>query len=246
MRQFYPSLLRAGMGKSGRCAVLLSLTPTVEVTIDRECVRWIRSFSGPELGAGNRAQAEYVPTVVIGGGQASDRRSATTCSAQASGSSSWRRIRGSATPGASVGTRCGCSRRRSTRAPPGWPIRTKVLPDPETRWRGLPRELCPAPAPPVRPACGPTGWRASRRRLRAAHLRRDLFADRVVLATGGYLDPYVPTFADELIPRSASLHLGPVPQSEPVRRRRGAACRSRQLWRGDCAGCCQVGSSGPG
>jgi putative flavoprotein involved in K+ transport len=34
----------------------------------------------------------------------------------------------------------------------------------------------------------------------------DIFADRVVIATGGYLDPYVPTLAAELDPSISQLH----------------------------------------
>ena len=157
----------------------------------------------PELGA-ETAPAEYVPTVVIGGGQAglvigyhlqqAGQRFVILEANQRIGDSwrkRWDSLRLFSPP--------------KYASLPGWPIQTKTWPTRDEMADYLENYARHFDLP-VR-----TGLRTERLARHGdgfvLHTSAgDVFADRVVVATGGYLDPYVPTFAAELDPAIRQLH----------------------------------------
>jgi putative flavoprotein involved in K+ transport len=160
-------------------------------------------FSGPELGT-ETTPAEYVPTVVIGGGQAG---LVIGYHLQRAGE---RFVILEANPRVGDSWRKRWDSLRLFSLPkyaslPGWPIQTTVPPTKDEMADYL-ESYVRHFSLPVR-----TGVRTQRLARHGdgfvVHTSAgDLFADRVVLATGGYLDPYVPTFADELAPDIRQLH----------------------------------------
>jgi putative flavoprotein involved in K+ transport len=159
--------------------------------------------ASPELSA-ETTSAEYVPTVVIGGGQAGlvigyhlarAGQRFVILEANPRVGDSWRQrwdsLRLFSPP--------------KYASLPGWPIQTKVCPTRDEMADYL-EAYARHFALPVR-----TGVRTNRLARHGdgfvLHTSAgDLFADRVVVAAGGYLDPYIPTFANELDASIRQLH----------------------------------------
>jgi len=160
-------------------------------------------FDRPELDA-ETTPAEYVPTVVIGGGQAG---LVIGYHLQRAGE---RFVILEANPRVGDTWRKRWDSLRLFSLPkyaslPGWPIQTKVPPTKDEMADYL-ESYARHFSLPVR-----TGVRTQRLARHGdgfvLHTSAgDLFADHVVLATGGYVEPYVPTFADELDPDIRQLH----------------------------------------
>ena len=160
-------------------------------------------FSRLELGD-EATPAEYVPTVVIGGGQAG---LVIGYHLQRAGE---RFVILEANPRVGDSWRKRWDSLRLFSLPkyaslPGWPIQTKRPPTKDEMADYLESYVRHFDLP-VR-----TGVRTERVARHGdgfvLHTSAgDLFADHVVIATGGYLDPYVPTLAAELDPAIRQLH----------------------------------------
>jgi len=160
-------------------------------------------FSGSELGA-EATPAEYVPTVVIGGGQAGlvigyhlqrAGEQFVILEANQRVGNSWRQRWDS--------LRLFSFPRYANL--PGWRMRQAGFPT-KNEMADYLEAYAEHFALPVR-----TGVRSERLARHGDGFvlttsSGEIYADRVVIATGGYLDPYVPTFAAELDPDIRQLH----------------------------------------